>query len=207
MEKPAGKIQVLIVAEHAVVREGLAAILADSGECAVVGRYSDHTAVAEVLVTLAPHVAIVGLGRPRAERLAATAMLAALSPTTRLLVLAGPEDPGASDELMRAGAAGMLDLGASAEMISHTVRTAAAGLADAPSTSRTADPDGLSAREAEVARLIVRGHGNKDIAARLQLSVKTVETYKARLMQKLGVATRAALVDRGLRRGWLMAAQ
>ena len=204
MEKLPVRIQVLIVADQALVREGIAAILKESGECAVVGKAHDPAAAAEMLVMSTPHVGVLGLGLPREERVRAIAMLARLAPSMRLLVLIGPEDIGASGEFMAAGAIGVLELGASAEMITYTVRSAAEGLADAPMPVRLGDPDGLSAREGEVARLIVRGHGNKDIAAQLQLSVKTVETYKARLMQKLGVATRAALVDRALRRGWLM---
>lgn len=199
------KIQVLLIEDQPLIRAGLTAILSDAGDINVATAASGAAEAAEALEQVEswrPHVAIVGTSCARSERIALVRALAGASPTTRVLALPRAGEGTDTTAYLEAGAAGVLDPMASPELLVYSVRGAADGLADADPLPRS-DPDGLSMRESEVARLIVRGYGNKDIAAQLQLSVKTVETYKARLMQKLGVSSRAALVDRGLRRGWL----
>jgi DNA-binding NarL/FixJ family response regulator len=195
-----GTVRVLIAAADALSREGLAAIFSGTEGVEVVCKVHDAASAAERVLELAPQVMVVAFTGTREERLRSAAMLAGLAPGARLVALIGTgEDAGA---YITAGAAGVIERSASSAAFAAMARGTTEGLG---LDGLTRDPDGLSTREGEVARLIARGYGNKDIAAQLRLSVKTVETYKARLMQKLGVATRAALVDRALQRGWLQA--
>ena len=137
----------------------------------------------------------------------------------RVLALTVHEDKGYIRQLLAAGAAGyVLKRGAAEELI-HAIRVVAAGgvyLDPAVAgqvvggfvrrpVGETSPKGGidLSEREAEVARLTAAGHSNKEIAARLDLSVKTVETYRARAMEKLGLQTRAELVRYAVQQGWL----
>ena len=135
-----------------------------------------------------------------------------------MLALTVHEDKGYLRQLLAAGAAGYVLKRAAAEELIHAIRVVAAGgvYLDPALAGKVvggfvrrpparAPPTGgeLSEREAEVARLTAAGHSNKEIAARLELSVKTVETYKARSMEKLGLQSRADLVRYAVQQGWL----
>ncbi|HEV3257765.1 MAG TPA: response regulator transcription factor, partial [Gemmataceae bacterium] len=128
------------------------------------------------------------------------------------------EDKGYLRLLLEAGASGYVLKRAAAGELIHAIRTVAAGgvyldpalagkvvgsFVRAPAGKGVAEGDDLSEREGEVVRLIAAGYSNKEIATRLSLSVKTVETYKARSMEKLGLDSRADLVRYALQRGWL----
>jgi DNA-binding NarL/FixJ family response regulator len=155
---------------------------------------------------------------PQMNGAQATAQLKQAWPSVKVLALTVHEDKGYLRLLLEAGASGYVLKRAAAEELIHAIRTVAAGgvyldpaLAGKVVGSFVRPPAGkgvpeggdLSDREAEVVRLIAAGYSNKEIATRLSLSVKTVETYKARSMEKLGMESRADLVRYALQRGWL----
>jgi DNA-binding NarL/FixJ family response regulator len=135
-----------------------------------------------------------------------------------VLALSVHEDRGYLRQLLEAGASGYVLKRAAAEELIRAVRTVAAGgvyldpslagkvvgsFVRKPAGKGTAPTDELSEREEEVVRLTAAGHSNKEIASRLELSVKTIETYKARSLEKLGLHSRADLVRYAVGRGWL----
>ena len=139
-------------------------------------------------------------------------------PTTRVLALTVHEDSGYLQQLLRAGASGYVLKRAAADDLIHAIRTVARGgtYLDPGLTGKVlggligrqpqpnAPPgDALSDREEEVLRLIARGFTNREIAAQLDVSVKTIETHKARAMEKLGLESRAAIVAYAIQWGWL----
>ena len=122
------------------------------------------------------------------------------------------------EQLLKAGASGYLLKRAAADDLIHAIRTVArggsyldpaltvkvlGGLMGRPAQAGAPPGDALSDREEEVMRLIARGFTNREIAAQLDVSVKTVETHKARAMEKLGLDSRAGIVAYAIRRGWL----
>jgi two-component system response regulator NreC len=139
--------------------------------------------------------------------------VAEVSPGTRVVVLTMQEDPDFARQALRAGAAGyVLKEAADSELV-EAVRRAAAGetylnprlgaaLAAAP-PAESGQPDDLSEREVEVLRLIALGHTNAEIAGQLYLSVRTVESHRAHIQQKLRLSARAELVHYALERGLL----
>jgi DNA-binding NarL/FixJ family response regulator len=149
----------------------------------------------------------------------ATERLRRECPFAKVLALTVHEDKGYIRQLLAAGAAGYVLKRTAPEELIRAIRVVAAGqvyldprmagkvVGDFVRRSPTADasegPAALSEREAEVARLTAAGHSNKEIATRIGLSVKTVETYKARALEKLGLTGRADLVRYAVQQGWL----
>jgi DNA-binding NarL/FixJ family response regulator len=162
-------------------------------------------------------VAVMDVSMPHLSGADATERLKQSCPQVKVLALTVHEDRGYLHRLLQAGAAGYVLKRAAAEELIHAIRTVAAGgiYLDPAVAGKVVGgfvrkpgktpPEGaeLSDREADVVRLTAAGHSNKEIAARLDLSVKTVETYKARSLEKLGLRSRADLVRYALQRGWL----
>jgi two-component system, NarL family, response regulator NreC len=128
----------------------------------------------------------------------------------KVLALTVHEDPGYLRALLAAGATGYVLKRAAADELLVAIRAVAGGglyvdpaLAAEAGAPQAIEAAALSEREAEVVRLVAGGYSNKEIAAQLAVSVKTVETYKARAMEKLGVRTRVGLVRYALGQGWL----
>ena len=198
----------------AVVREGLKALINGAAGIAVCGEAADGLSACEEIERLLPDVAVVDVSMPVLGGAEATARLRQSCPQVKVLALTVHEDRGYLHRLLEAGASGYaLKRAAAAELI-HAIRAVAAGgtyLDPAVAAKvvggfvrpRPAEGGELSEREAEVVRLTAAGHSNKEIAARLDLSVKTVESYKARSLEKLGLHSRADLVRYALHRGWL----
>jgi DNA-binding NarL/FixJ family response regulator len=211
------KLQIYLVDDHAVVREGLKALIAAQPGLAVVGEAGDGLTACAEIPKLRPDVVVMDVSMPGFTGSQATERLRRDFPSAKVLALTVHEDKGYLRQLLAAGAAGyVLKRAAAAELIS-AIRVVAAGGVYVDSTlsgklvgafvDRTAvgttEGAELSDREAEVARLTAAGYGNKEIASRLELSVKTVETYKARAMEKLGLHSRADLVRYASQQGWL----
>ncbi len=212
------KLRVFLADDHAVVRGGLKALINGHPEMEVIGEAGDgHSACAKV-VELRPDVVVMDVSMPELNGIQATRELRVRCPDIRVLALTVHEERTALRELIQAGARGyVLKRSAAADLI-HAIQVVARGdvyldpsvaaIALGRRLARTqphddAAPDDLSDRETEVLQLIAQGHSNKDIAARLQLSIKTVETYKVRSMQKLGLADRADIIRYALNKGWL----
>lgn len=200
-------IRVALCDDHAVVRSGLRRILADEADIEVVG----EAGTAEDAVALAgatkPDVFVMDLGLPGTSGITATREVVAANPSTKVLVLTVHDDVAYLRKAFDAGARGYLVKEAADVELILAVRHVATGqdyvhpalgaalLAPGATAPRAGGPGGeLSERELEVLRLVALGHTNAEIAAELYVSVRTVETHRAHLQQKLGIKTRADLV-------------
>lgn len=210
-------IRVLLVDDHTVVREGLKALIDAQSGMHVVGEAENAVAALEQAARLDPDVVVTDVSMPGLNGAQLTAKLREQSAGRRVIALTVHEDRAYLRLLLEAGASGyVLKRAAVAELVQAIRAVAAGGTYLDPNmagdvvdqfvrkTDRTEIPTvELSERETEVVRLIALGHSNKEIAAKLDLSVKTVETYKARSMEKLGIHGRVEIVQYAARRGWL----
>lgn len=207
-------IRVALVDDHPVVLAGIAALLRAAPDVALVGEATSGEAALRMMVETVPDVAVIDVSLPDLNGLDLAKHLAERCPTVRLLALTVHEDRAYVQPLLQAGARGYLLKRSAAEDLLRAIRAIAAGgiyldpaVADKalPGPAGAVLPDGepLSQREQDVLRLTAQGFTNKEIAARLEVSVKTVETYKARGAEKLGLRTRAEIVRYGVQHGWL----
>lgn len=213
-------IRVVIADDHAVVRDGLRALVEAQPGLEVVGEAADGQEAWLRACDLKPDVLVLDLSMPGVPGADAAERIAKECPTVKVLALTMHEERGYVARLLRAGAAGyVLKRSAGGELV-RAIRAVASGgtyidpsLAAALLVDRPHRADGprqaadLTAREGEVLRLVARGHSNKEIAAGLEVSVKTVETHKANGMTKLGLTSRAALVRFAMDEGWLQDGQ
>jgi len=206
-------ITLVLADDHQVVRAGLRLLLERAGGFEVVSEAGDAESAVRTVLGHKPDVLVLDLNMPGdLPSLDAIPRVAEASSATKVVVLTMQEDPEFARRALRAGAVGyVLKEAADAELV-EAVRRAAAGetylnprlgaaLAAAP--ERDSAPDNLTEREVEVLRLIALGHTNAEIASTLFLSVRTVETHRAHLGQKLDCSTRAELVRYALDRGLL----
>jgi two-component system, NarL family, response regulator NreC len=207
-------ITVVLADDHAVVRAGLRLLLERTGDLEVVSEAGTAEDAVRTVLGHKPSVLVLDLNMPGdLSSLDAIPRVADASPATRVVVLTMQEDPEFARRALRAGAAGyVLKEAADSELV-EAIRRAAAGetyltpslgaaLAAAPPAA-SGPPDDLSEREVEVLRLIALGHTNAEIAGQLYLSVRTVESHRAHIQQKLRLSTRAELVRYALDRGLL----
>jgi DNA-binding NarL/FixJ family response regulator len=184
----------------------------------VVGEAADGRIACERALELAPDVVVMDVTMPEMRGKAATARLKQARPEIRVVALTVHEDRTYLKQLLEAGASGYVPKRAAADDLIRAIRTVAAGgtyldpviagTVVGRFVHKNHGPGGspaeeLSEREEEVLLLIARGHSNKDIAEQLDLSVKTIEKYKTRSMQKLGLQSRTEIVRYAARRGWL----
>lgn len=217
------KIRVFIADDHAVLRSGLRLLINGQPDMEVVGEAADGLEAEQRIPATAPDVALIDLSMPSHDGFHAIRQVSRASPATRVLVLTMHDDPGYLRLALSAGAAGYVVKTAVDSELLTAIRTVAQGrtfvdlscdpdrmFADPPAADRnrmrrpTDPPDQpLSRREREVLTHVARGFTNQEIAAQLKLSAKTVETYRARLMVKLGLRSRADLVRYALDHGVL----
>ncbi|HXF64222.1 MAG TPA: response regulator transcription factor [Caldilineaceae bacterium] len=217
MSKP---IRIVVADDHAVLRAGLMALLNDEPDMEVVGEASDGAAALRVVQAVRPDVVLLDINMPGMNGLEALEGLRRTAPDSRVLVLTMHDDETYLRQVLASGGSGyVLKQAADKELLSaiRTVHSGGTFLHPAHAQALLAPPGSqqpaagaqeqqlaqLSEREREVLRLIALGYSNKEIAEMLFLSVKTVETYKARVMEKLGLTTRAALVRFALQHGLL----
>ena len=209
------KIRVLLADDHETVRHGLKLLINRQPDMEVVGEAGDGRHAVERAGVLKPNVAVVDVSMPEMNGLAATKAICESTPGTAVVALTRYSDEAYVQELLNAGALGyVLKQSPSAELV-DAVRAAASGrrYLDRSLAARVAGtmvkgrgraaPAPISDRETEVLRLMALGHSNKEIAATLELSVKTVEVHKANAMRKLGLAGRTDVVKYALLQGWL----
>ncbi|HYH67865.1 MAG TPA: response regulator transcription factor [Urbifossiella sp.] len=211
MIAPSPVVSVLVADPHPITRRGVRAILATTTDLRVVAEAATGAEAVGLATGLRPDVVVCEAGLPDVGGADLVAWLRTAHPGGRVLVLTGRSIQGLAPALLAAGAAGVILKAAALEEFVRAVRVVAGGGAyldpTADSTAgNAAPPAALSDREVEVMRLIAQGYSNKEIAARLRLSVKSVETYKARSLEKLGIRSRVALVRYGIDRGWLSGA-
>jgi DNA-binding NarL/FixJ family response regulator len=195
-------ISIVIADDHPVVREGLAAILATQPDFAVVGEAADGVALLRLAAALRPAVALVDLAMPELDGAAAIAQLRDVAPETRALVLTAFDSDERIIGAIQAGARGYLLKGAPRAEIFAAVREVAAGgsLLQPPVAARLVarvarpDPPALTARELEVLRLVAQGRANKEVAAALGVTERTVKFHLSAIMSRLGAANRTEAV-------------
>jgi two-component system, NarL family, response regulator NreC len=197
-------VKLVIADDHAVVRSGLRMLLDAEPDMEVVAEAGDVPSALRYVRAHRPRVLILDLNMPGEPSLPAIGTFLEASPDTQIVVLTMQSDPAFAREALRAGALGyVLKEAADAELV-EAVRLAAqdrtylhpelgAKLAAAPPEPQ-GPPDDLTQREVEVLRLIALGHTNTEIAGQLYLSVRTVESHRAHIQQKLRLSTRAELV-------------
>lgn len=204
-------ITVVLADDHVVVRSGLRLLLESEPGIEVVGEAGDVASTVAAVEEHAPAVLVLDLHMPDEPSLPLIARLAESCPDTRVVVLTAQRDPSFAGEAMRLGAAGYVPKEAADRQLLRAIRMAAGGstylepqlgarLAAGVAAARSSAAE-LTDREIEVLRLIARGHTNREIAERLYLSVRTVESHRARIQRKLGRSRRADLVDYALERG------
>jgi DNA-binding NarL/FixJ family response regulator len=211
-------IRILLVDDHAVLRAGLKSLLNAEPDMTVIGEAGDGQTCLDLGGKLQPDVILLDLNMPGLGGLDILAELGQRAPRSRVLVLTMHDDAVYLRQVLASGGAGyVLKQAADSELLSaiRTVHSGGVFLHPAHTQillegqTQPAQAAGgnllgsLSEREQEVLRLLALGHSNKEIAQMLYLSVKTVETYKARLMEKLDLKTRAALVRFALQHGLL----
>ena len=211
-------VRVLLADDHPIVREGLRLLVNAQPDMRVIGEAADGEAAVRAAKSLEPDVLVMDLSMPLLGGAEATEVVRRDCPKVKVLALTVHEERAYLTQLLRAGASGyVLKRAASAELV-RAVRTVAAGgtyidpalagsvvegYLDAQSGSEDDAADSLSERERDVIIRIAKGFSNKEIAAELGVSVKTVETYKGRVAEKLGLRTRVDIVRYASRQGWL----
>ena len=214
-----GKIKLLLADDHAVLRAGLRALLNSQPDMEVIAEAADGEEAIRKSVELTPDIVIMDISMPILTGLEATKEIKKRNPAVKVLVLTVHEDESYLHRMLRAGASGYIPKKAADTELLAAIRATyqeehfihssmTAGLVSEMRLKEMIggneqNPDGLSKREGEVLRLLAMGHTNQQIADKLFLSVRTVETYKARLKNKLGLQGRAELVRYAMRQGFL----
>jgi two-component system, NarL family, response regulator NreC len=195
-------LRIVIADDHSVVRRGLRQLLEGEPGLEVVAEAEDIDSARRYTRGHKPHVLVLDLNMPGGSTLEAIPAIREESPETKIVILTMQNEPAYAREALGAGVLGyVLKEAADTELV-EAVRRAAAGdiylnprlgarVAAAPPPG---PPDGLSEREVEVLRMIALGHTNTEIAQSLYLSVRTVETHRAHIQQKLRLGSRAELV-------------
>jgi two-component system, NarL family, response regulator NreC len=213
------KVRVLIADDHSVVRLGVRTLLEGEPDMVVVGQAGNGVEAVATAQELRPDVVVMDISMPEMDGLEATRRVRALCPATHVLILTVHAQERYLFPVLKAGASGyVLKSTVDTELVS-AIRTVAHGgaflypsatrmvledyLARVQSGAERDDYERLSDREREVLKLIALGHTAGDIAEKLALSPKSVETYRARIMEKLGLDSRPALVKYALARGLL----
>jgi two-component system, NarL family, response regulator NreC len=208
-------IRVLIVDDHAIVRSGLRMLLAAEDEFEVVEEAGDAEEAIRKARLEKPDVVLLDVVMPGRSGLEAAGEVLQAAPKAKILVLSMEDDPSYVREAFSVGASGyLLKEAADSELVQavkevaegrryvHPVLGARLAAAEADAEAKAA-ADPLSEREREVLRLLALGHTNQEIARMLYISVRTAETHRAHIMQKLRLSTRAELVRYALVQGFL----
>lgn len=226
---PEKKLRVLLADDHAIVREGLKTLVNAQPDMEVIAEAEDGQSAVRQVKELRPDVVVMDVSMPRLNGSAATQQIKQICPEVKVVALSMYEDRSYLRQLLEAGASGYVLKRSAAEDLRRAIRTVAsggvyldpslagkivdsfirqqgAGSSSAASSSALRgqiEGGDLSEREEEVLRLIAQGYSNKEIAAQLSLSVKTVETYKSRSLEKLGISSRTEIIRYALQQGWL----
>lgn len=216
--KLAKKIRVLLAEDHAVVRHGLCTLLETEGNCEVVGQAQTGRDAVALAASLNPDVILMDIAMPVLNGLAATRQILAANPSAKILILSAYSDDEYVERMTTVGVAGFLEKQTSAEILTKAVREVAAGKSFfspviakrmLDGRNRFRDRAGLSkpsagrltARETEVLQMVAEGRANKQIAAILNISIKTVEKHRQHLMDKLNIHETAGLTRYAMARG------
>ncbi len=205
--RAAASICVVIADDHAVVRRGLRQLLGAEPDIEVVAEAANLAEARRYVRGHHPAVLVLDLNLPEGPSVAAIPELRAEFPLTQIVVLTMQNEPAYARQALTTGALGYVLKEAAESELVEAVRRAATGDsylnprlgARVAAEPPPGPPDGLSEREVGVLRMIALGHTNAEIAQELHLSVRTVETHRAHIQQKLGLGSRAELVRYALR--------
>ncbi len=226
MTKPASsRLRVLIADDHPLILAGVRSLLSNDPEVEIVGEARDGETALQMALELKPAIMVLDVSMPGLNGVEVTRQLLAQLPDCKVIVLTVHEDRSYLRKLIEVGVAGYVLKRSVAEDLLRAIHAAAWGgiyldpsiaanvldttptnspsQAAASPSQATAGGVELSEREVEVLRLTAVGHSNKAVASILQLSVKSIETYKARAKDKLGFHSRVQLVGYAVERGWL----
>jgi DNA-binding NarL/FixJ family response regulator len=212
------KIRVILAEDHTVVRQGLRALLAAEDDIEIVGEAENGRQAIQLVKKLLPDVAVIDIAMPVLNGLEATRQITRTVPSTKVLILSSYSDDDYVHQLTEAGAAGYLVKQTAANELLKAIREAHRGNAYfSPSIAKrlrdhcraafvSGQPvhrrsDYLTTREAEVLQLIAEGRANKQIAAELCISIKTVEKHRQQVMNKLGIHDVAGLTRHAISKG------
>jgi len=212
------KLRILLADDHKIVREGLKLLINSQPDMQVVGEAANGREVLLKARELKPDVVVMDLSMPELNGLQATERLKSERPEIKVVALTAHEDESYLRQLCKVGAAGYVLKRSAGDELVKAISTVAKGgvyfeaalASKALARQVTGSPlkgesraGDLSAREKEVLIMLAWGYSNKEIAGQLNLSVKTVETYKLRIGEKLGLRSRTEMVQYTLRQGWL----
>jgi len=212
------QIRILVADDHHLVLAGLKALARDDPTLQVVGEAADSPSALRLAGELKPDVIVLDLSMPGMNGVRVAQSLRAQVPRCHILILSVHEDRAYLRQLLETGVSGYVLKRSAPEELVAAIRAVAAGgtyldpaiaamaigLGPQSGTSRSIDrANELSARETEVLQLAAAGYTNKELSSRLRVGIKTIETHKARAMEKLGLDTRAELVRYAIVKGWL----
>lgn len=204
-------VRIALADDHNVVRQGLRALLEGVKDFRVVGEARDGKEMVELVLREKPDVAVIDLAMPSLNGVEATRRIVRDAPGVRVLVLSMYTGEEYVREALGAGAGGYLVKDSAADDLVEAIRTVSSGgqflspaiahLAQGSGKGGASPLDRLTSREREVLQLIAEGNSNKEIAARLSLSVKTIEAHRTNLMSKLDIHDTASLTRFAIARG------
>ena len=209
---------VLLAEDHAIVRQGLRTLLETEGHFEVIGQAQTGREAVELAASLRPDVVLMDIAMPVLNGLEATRQILAANPAAKILILSAHSDDEYIDRLTSAGAVGFLEKQTSAEVLTKAIHEVAKGRSYySPSIAKRlpSDPnkprgrDGLikvkgtklTSRETEVLQLVAEGSANKQVAAALNISIKTVEKHRQHVMDKLNIHETAGLTRYAIAQG------
>ena len=217
MARTKSKIKIVIADDHAVVREGVKGILSREPDIEIVAEAGNGREALELIAKTAPDVVVMDISMPEMGGIEATKRVKEAWPNVNVLALTMHEEESYVFQLLKAGAAGYVLKRGAAEDLVQAIRSAARGEAFLyPSVARSVLTDylrrldageererydGLTDREREVLALIAEGLSNQEIGKRLFISIKTVQTHRMHIMEKLDLHNRAQLVRYAIRKG------
>jgi DNA-binding NarL/FixJ family response regulator len=211
------RLRIFVVDDHALIREGVKHVIERHPGIEFAGEADNGQEASERILEARPDVALVDVSLPGLDGAQTTRLLKRVCPNAKVIALTAHEDRSSLREMLEAGASGYVLKRAACDELLHAIRTVAGGgiyidprlAGSMVSSFLQSDGEAPSAhtaltdREAKVLRRIAEGHSNKEIASELGLSIKTVETYKMRALDKLGLRRRVDIVKYAVKAGWL----
>ena len=212
------KLRIILAEDHETIRDGLKLLVNSRSDMEVVGEADNGTTALQLAEEFSPDVVVMDISMPELNGLQATKKLKEKSPQVKVLILTRHSEPGYLQELLQAGAGGYVLKQSKSEELIRAILAVAAGqtyldpaitegavtqLRESGQVPHKAPNANLTAREADVLRLIALGYVNKEVAARLNLSIKTVEAHKSNAMNKMGMKSRVDIVRYAILQDWL----
>jgi len=211
-------VRITLVDDHPVVLAGIRALLQDAPEVELVGEASTGATGLKAICDSSPDIAVIDLSLPDISGMELARQVSRQCPRVKIIALTVHEDRAYINPVLEAGARGYLLKRSAADELLRAIRAVNRGdiyldptiaekaVVTAPALAASNEDTGeLSRREEDVLRLVAQGFSNKQIAGQLEVSVKSVETYKARASEKKGLRSRADIVRYGIKQGWLAA--